>query len=349
MTQMQVKRNDRRFSWTSPIPERVFLALILLAELWLFTGAFHKFFTHDSLFYMINAPDSWEQFRPQLIAPSAERSYRPLNLGFVALLRPYLGTDPHPYHWIPIIFHLLNTCIFYVLAKRLLPSLPAALAAAGFWGLHSVAGWVTYDITYLADFLLAFLLLASLLLAVDGRRLKSRPRIMLSVFAFVLALITKEAAITFPLALWISLGLAELRQSERPSSWQNTWDAFRKTLPLASLYFFIACAFAGLFIYWFLTGSLYAQGSSAAYDINPWANLSAKAKYGYWALNLPDALSIPNAQRNHILAMGLMLAVCAIWLLDILRRRFRLSVIEWSGIVWLAGLNIPVVRSLPNE
>jgi hypothetical protein len=343
MGQSQAEGNDRGVSWSSPAPERVFLALILLTELWLFTGAFQKFFTHDSLFYMINAPDSWEQFRPQMMAPSAEKSFRPLNLGLVALLRPYLGTDPRPYHWVPILFHMINTCIFYILAKRLLPSLPAALAATAFWGLHSVAGWVTYDITYLSDFLLAFLLLVSIVWAVDGNRLKSRPRIILSLFAFALTLTTKEAATTFPVAIWISLSLADLKRSEDPPSWRRARSAFRKTIPLASLYFLIACAFAGLFTYWFLTGALYAQGANAAYNINPWANLLAKAKYGYWSLNLPDALSIPNAHRNYVVAMGLMAAVCAVWLLDILRRRGKLSVIEWSGVVWLAGLNIPAL------
>ena len=119
------------------------------------------------------------------------------------------------------------------------------------------------------------------------------------------------------------------------------WRSVKKTFPLTSIYLIIACAFAGLFVYWLRMGSLYTQGGSAAYDINPWANLLVKTKYIFWALNLPDALSIPNSARNRLLAFGLMGAVLLIWAVDILRRRGRLSVVEWAGLLWFAGLNLP--------
>ncbi len=342
MNQVHAPKSNLWLFRAAPAPEMIFLALILLAELWVFSGAFHKFFTHDSLFYMTNVPQSWDQYRPYLMGPSAEKSYRPLNLGFVALVRPFLGLDPWPYHWIPIIFHLLNTWLFYALAKRILASSTAGLAAAAFWGLHSVAGWITYDITYLSDFLLAFLLLLSLLLAVEGDRRKSRLLIIASLVVFVLSLMTKEAATTFPLAFWIALSLADLRASSgEPASAKRIWRSFKRTFPLTFLYLFIACAFAGLFIYWLRMGNLYDQGGSLPYNINPWANLLAKTKYIYWALNLPDALSIPNPAKNRMLALGLMGAVLLIWAVDILRRRGRLSVVEWAGLLWFAGLNIP--------
>ncbi len=328
-------------AWAALAPERVCLILILVAGLWVFSGAFHKFFTHDSLFYLTNVPHSWREFQPYLTTPSAEKSYRPLNLGLVALIQPFIGVDPRPYHWIPIIFHLLNTCLFYALAKRIFANSTAGLAAAAFWGLHSVCGWITYDITYLSDFLLAFLLLISLLFAVAGTQRKSRLLIVAAIATFVLSLMTKEAAITFPLAVWICLSLADLRASGEPAAWKQILRSFRKSLPLTLLYFIIACAFAGLFLYWTFTGNLYTQGQSAAYDISPWANLPAKLKYFYWSLNLPDTLSIPNAARNRNLAMAMMGGLVLIWILDIARRRGRLSIVEWTGIIWFVGLNVP--------
>ena len=341
MNQVHSPTSNSLRSWAVPMPEKLFLVLILLAELWIFSGAFQKFFTLDSLFYMTNVPRSWGEFQPYLVTPSAEKSYRPLNLGLVALVRPFLGVDPYPYHWIPIIFHLLNTWLFYALAKRIFANSTAGLAAAAFWGLHSVSGWVTYDITYLSDFLLAFLLLLSLLLAVAGAQRKSRLLIVASAIVFVLSLMTKEAATTFPLAFWICLSLADLRASGEPATLKNILQSFRKTLPLTSLYVIIACAFAGLFLYWTLTGNLYTQGPSSAYDINLWANLPAKIKYFYWGLNLPDALSIPNAEEIRTLAITFMGGLLLIWIWDILRRRGRLSVVEWAGILWFIGLNVP--------
>lgn len=329
--------------WAIVSPENTILVLLLLIELWLFSGAFQRFFAHDGLFYMTHVPQSWGQFQQYLLAPSDEKSYRPLNLGFIALVRPILGLDPHPYHWIPIAFHLLNTVLFFFLAKRLLANSTAVLAATAFWGLHSVAGWITYDITYLSDFLLAFLLLLSLLLAVEGRRRKSRLLIAGSLGVYVLSLLTKEAATTFPLVFWISLALADLRTSQEPVTRKQIGHAFRKAIPLTFLYLLVAIAFAGLFVHWLRAGLIYAQGSSAAYNISPWANLAAKTKYIYWAFNLPDALSIPNAARDRALALGLMGFVLLIWSLDILRRRGRLLVVEWAGIVWFVGLSVPAL------
>jgi hypothetical protein len=341
MDQAHESAGGRRLSRVISAPAGIFLILILLAEIWVFSGSFRKFFTHDSLFYMTNVPKSLGQFLPYLTTPSTEKSYRPLNLGLVALLRPFLGVDPRPYHWIPIIFHLLNTWLFYALAKRIFADGTAALAAAAFWGLHSVAGWITYDITYLSDFLLAFLLLVSLLLAVDGYRRKSRLRIAASLAFFVMTLMTKEAATTFPLAVWISLGLADLRASGEPATWKRVRRSFRNTLPLTLVYFLIACAFAGLFAYWVRTGEIYDQGTSSAYAINPWTNLAAKARYLFWAFNLPDALSIPNPGRNRMVALALMGVFLVTWIFDILRRRARLEAVEWAGLVWFIGLNIP--------
>lgn len=326
-----------------PISELAALAFLLLIEFWIFSGAFNKFFTHDSLFYMTHVPHNWDEFKPYLLAPSDEKSYRPLNLGFIALFRPFLGVNPHPYHWIPIVFHLLNTLLLFILARRLLPGPAAALAATAFWGLHAVAGWITYDITYLSDFLLAFLLLLSLLLALEGYKRKSRLWITASVIVFVLSLLTKEAATTFPLAFWIALALADLQTSHEPAGAKRIWKSFRKAIPLTSVYLIIAVAFACLFFHWLQLGLIYAQGSRAAYNINPLAGVLSKAKYLYWALNLPDALSIPHAERYHALAVRLMGGLLLIWALDILRRRGRLTAVELAGVVWFAGLNVPAL------
>ena len=316
------------------------LIMIVLAEIWLFSGSFRKFFTHDSLFYLINAPQSWQQFWSFLTAPTPEKNYRPLNLGLVALIKPWLGVDPQPYHVIPVAFHLANTLLFFALARKLLSG-TAALAAAVFWGLHSVAGWVTYDLTYLSDFLLAFLFLLSLLLCLEGSRRRSRLLIAASLFVFGLSLLTKESAVTFPLAVWIVLALAGLRESEDPLSGRRIFAAFKRTLPLAGLYLILAAAFAGLFVYWYLTGDLYTLSTQAAYSIDPWANPLAKLKYIFWAVNLPDTLSIRHPEENRALALGLMACLLVFWGRDVVRRRGRLSVAEWAGLVWFAGLNIP--------
>ncbi len=333
----------RQHPWNLHNREWIALILIFIVEIWMFSGSFRKFFTHDSLFYLLHAPGDWSQFWRFLLAPTPEKNYRPLNLGLMGLIKPWLGVDPLPYHLIPLGFHLANSFLFFLLARRILAGTAAVVAAASFWGFHSVAGWITYDITYLSDFLLAFLLLLSLLLAIEGNRRKSVPWIGASLFVFVLSLLTKEAATTFPLAIWIALSLAGLRDSGEPLSRRSVITAFRRTLPLTCFYLFLAVAFAGLFVFWYQTGELYTRDAQAAYSINPLSNPLAKIKYLYWALNLPDTLSIPHAERNRALALGLMAGLLILWGNDVLKRRGRLSVVEWSGIVWFAGLNLPAL------
>ena len=193
--------------------ERVVLAVFLLLQLWVFSGSFQKYFCNDSLFYMINAPHSWHEFQRLLLAPDEAKQYRPLNLGLAAIIRPFFGLNPHPYHWIALIFQMLNTVLFYQIARRLLSGSFSILFATGFWGFHSVAGIVTYDIAYLSDFFLAFLFLITLILALLARARNSRLLYAASLLAFILSLLTKEVAITFPLGIWIGISLAEIRKS----------------------------------------------------------------------------------------------------------------------------------------
>ena len=325
------------------IREFAALLLLLLVESWLFSQSFDKFFNLDSLFYLIHYPRSFDDLIRAFSAPDPALQFRPVSLATMGLLVPILGHDPGPHHWVPLILHLLNTLLFYRFARRLMPGWTSAYAAAAFWGVHSVAGWITYDITCISDLLLAGFVLASLILAVDGRTRNSRLRVAGSLVLFVCALLTKEAATTFPLALLLSLILVDLSKAGESLSGTAVWKSFRKALPLTSVYLVLALVHAGLLIHWLRTGLLYAQGGSAAYDINPWANLAAKTKYLYWALNLPDALHVARANSVRILVMILIGTVLLLWLLDVMARRGKLAPVEWAGLIWLVGLNLPAL------
>lgn len=338
-----VAMNQERSYFEDGNFERLVLGLFLLLQLWLFSGSFHKFFNNDSLFYMINAPAIWQDFQRFFISPDEGMQYRPLNSGFAGLIKPYLGLDPYPYHWIPLIFHMLNTVLFYCIARRILCGSLPVLFATGFWGFHSVAGWITYDITYLSDFIPAFLFLLSLLLALLAREKSSLLFYLASVLVFALSLFAKEVAVTFPLGIWIGVSLAEIRKSRDIGGLRGLGRALRKTLSFIAVYWVLAFLFAFQILRWLSAGLIYAQGADASYDFGMWSNLLAKAKYLFWALNLPDALAIPHANRNRLLALGLMGCLLALWCLDVLRRKGKLSAVEWGGFLCLVGLNIPAL------
>ncbi len=318
------------------------LLLILVAEFLAFSGSFGKFFNHDSLFYLVHAPRSWDQFAAVMAGPDPTQQYRPMTLAVMSLLLPYFRLDYMLYHWVPIVFHLFNTILFWALARRLLYSQSAALAATAFWGLHSAVAYVTYDIGYFPDFLMAAFGTASLILAVDAFRTGSRFRAGIALLLYMGALLSKEAMVALPAAVLVCLVLAAVRDSGQLPSWRGLDAYVRKALPLTCLYLAVAFVHACRLFYWLMSDRLYAQGTNPAYHIGLLGNLAAKARYFFWALNLPDQLVVPHPNRNRMLALLLMGLILLVWALNIARRRGRLLASEIGGIVWLSAMLTPV-------
>lgn len=326
---------------TTGTRDKIIIVIVLLIELWAFSGSFDKYFNHDSLFYITDYPRSWDELVKVFAQPDSARQYRPLTLAAAGIFVPLLGTNPWPYHWIPLLFHLVNTCLFYALARRLMPDSLSALAAVIFWGFHAVAGMTMYDITYLSDHMMALFGLISLILAVDSYRKNSPLRAALAALFYVAALLSKEAAVTFPLALLICLVVSELKASGTAATVQDVLKAAQRFAALILLFLALAAAYAGLLISWVHADRLYSQDPASAYSIDPLSGIAAKTRYLYWAFNLPDTLHINRAERNRFLALGLMGALLLVWGLDVLRRRFRLTPVEWGGWIWLVGMSVP--------
>ena len=122
------------------IREVAAIAALLLVESWLFSQSFDQFFNLDSLYYLIHHPRSFDDLLRIFTAPDPALQFRPISLAVMGLLVPMFGVDPAPYHWVPLILHLLNTLLFYRFARRLMTDWASAYAAAAFWGVHSVAG-----------------------------------------------------------------------------------------------------------------------------------------------------------------------------------------------------------------
>jgi len=182
-----------------------------------------------------------------------------------------------------------------------------------------------------------------LLLAVEGQRRKKWWWTASSAGVYLLSLLTKEAATTFPLAVWIALALADLRALKAPVTLAQAGKALKKALPLTCAYLAIAVSFAALFVHWLHAGLIYTQGANAAYNINLSSNLFAKSRYIYWAFNLPDALAIHHGVEIRALVFVLMGGLLLAWLFDLLRRDKGLSAVEWSGLIWFVGLSVPAL------
>jgi protein O-mannosyl-transferase len=146
--------------------------------------------------------------------------YRPLTTISFALNYFFGGANPFGYHLTNIALHALNSALVLLLFDRFLRSRRAAVVGALIFAIHPIhteaVAWISGRAELLAT---AFFLLAWLfhLRSRYTTSILSRPRIF-SWLAFFAALLSKENALIFPVAIFLGDILI--------SRWQSHWDAF---------------------------------------------------------------------------------------------------------------------------
>jgi hypothetical protein len=130
-------------------------------------------------------------------------NYAPLHLISYMIDYQLWGLDPRGYHFVNILLHALNGLLVYrLLIKVELPNVPA-LFGASLFALHPVqvesVAWVSERKNVLA----AFFFLLALLAYIDYRTVDigHRRNYLLSLVFFVCALLSKSAAVIFPLVV----------------------------------------------------------------------------------------------------------------------------------------------------
>jgi protein O-mannosyl-transferase len=135
-----------------------------------------------------------------------EPLYRPMNLMPMLLNHALWGNNPFGYHAFLLLLHLANTCLVYVLIRKLVSgSAMAAMFGAGVFALHparveSVA-WISGGIDPLVALFLLSAMLAHRVFADNLNSDKKWRYLGLSLICFQLALWSKEVAFIFPLVV----------------------------------------------------------------------------------------------------------------------------------------------------
>ncbi|MBI5587182.1 MAG: tetratricopeptide repeat protein [Deltaproteobacteria bacterium] len=186
-------------------------------------------------------------------------NWHPLTIISYALDYSFWGTDPWGYHLVNIVFHSLNTFLVFYLALRLVglkaphgSKVPFAAAAvtAILFGLHPAhvesVSWVSERKDVLCGFFFILSILAYLKYAAPSAG-KKLLYYFASLFAFVLAVMSKPMAITLPAVLLI-LDYYPLERLDRGKP-----RLFFEKAP-----FFLLAAVSGALTVW-------AQGSSGAF------------------------------------------------------------------------------------
>ena len=201
----------------------VFLASLGLLEAWIFSR--REFFGGDALWWLYYRFRSASEFIQALYSLDSANWYRPLsNRTISTFLYPFYGLEPHAYHGAVFVLFFLTTCVVYIFLRRLTGDARVAALGTTFFSLHSTNLYVTYDLAFSPELFYTSFYLLSLVFymrwtAGDG----THGWYLASLGSFVMALMSKESAVTLPanLAL-ITLMLGPLKD----------WRDFREWPPL---------------------------------------------------------------------------------------------------------------------
>jgi hypothetical protein len=198
------------------------LLLVAALVLVVYAGSLsHEFTGDDVALFLQNDFYAGVENIPVLLTPDFLTTYEDLDAaspgqktysGFVGY-RPVTALSFFADHWLwgqaatgyhldNILLHILAVGFVYVLLLRLLGSGPVALLAALLFALHPVQTEAVNTIGYRSDLLVTIFYLASFLTFVRFReRLSSGRWLVLSLAFFVMALFSKETAVTLPVML----------------------------------------------------------------------------------------------------------------------------------------------------
>ncbi len=143
-------------------------------------------------------------------------SYRPMFNWLFAFDYAVWGLNPVGYHLSNLIFHLANIFLLYFLIKKIFQSEKLAVAASGLFALLPCHSEAVIWIAARGDVVVTFFFLLTWLLYEASD--KTRWLFYLSLPIFVLALLTKEMAVVWPLIVVVSNYL-----QKKKFDWRILW------------------------------------------------------------------------------------------------------------------------------
>ncbi|MBN2774068.1 MAG: tetratricopeptide repeat protein [Prolixibacteraceae bacterium] len=131
-------------------------------------------------------------------------NFHPLTMLSLALDYRLFEMDPFYFHLVNILFHLLNTLLVFVLIKKLTKgNLFVVFFTAIFFAIHPMHVESVVWISERKDVLYAFFFLTGLLFYHQYILKKKIVWLMISFLTFVLSVLSKSAAVVFPVVLFL--------------------------------------------------------------------------------------------------------------------------------------------------
>ena len=181
----------------------IYLSIITALVVICYSNIFFNQFVWDDEDFIVKNPDIGEVSNiPEYFAhPGYGGLYRPLKNVLAIVTYKIWGLNTFGYHLNGFLLHLFSTILVFYISLRLFKKENAAFFAALIFAVHPihterVAGMTaSFDLLGIAFYLLSFLMYLKF------REAGSRKYFYYSLFAFVIALLSSEEAITLPLVV----------------------------------------------------------------------------------------------------------------------------------------------------
>ena len=223
------------------------IALVSAATLISFLGSLDNEFVNwdDGIYVTDNRLIqhlSWDSLAKIFSYPRM-KTYVPFSSVSLAIDYKLWGLDPFGYHLTNLLLHLINTLLVFCLVRRLAHQLIPALIAALLFGVHPIHVESVAWISERKDVLSTLFFLSALLFYLRYRAGQRSLFYILSLASFVVALLSKQMAITLP----IVMVLCDFLEGR---SW--TWRVLTEKMPflVLSLVFGLGAYLLDQFQWW---------------------------------------------------------------------------------------------------
>ncbi|MDP3888640.1 MAG: glycosyltransferase family 39 protein, partial [bacterium] len=249
---------------------KVFLIIFIAVILYL--PAMGVFFSGDDFFHLrISSTQNIQDFVSFFSFEKGDHSasfYRPLTTQvFFFIGEKLFGLSPFGYHYFSIIFFAIVLYLVYFLVRELLKDERVAILSVLFYAFSASHFTQVYYLSAFQELGMTVFYLAGLLAWIKFLEKKKQSKLFLTLFLFILALLSKETAITFPV---VALIIGFYLKKKNDLHWTSTFFAI------------------GL-IYLFFRFLKFGQVAGASYvwdfSLRVFNTLSW---YGVWALGLPE-------------------------------------------------------------
>lgn len=179
--------------------------------------------------------------------------FRPLSVFTLIIDKFFWEYDFTGYHLTNLILHTTNTLLVYALAKHFFNTRSIAFVSALLFLLHPIHSSSIYWISGRADMICTGFYLAGLIFFISYKKSESKRAMLYSIACYLLALLSKEMAISFPLVISVFVMIFGFDKGQRIR------DAIRMTWPfwaLTAVYLTFRFATAGASI---LTGNVHTN------------------------------------------------------------------------------------------